>query len=71
MVSSRRMLVINEIMSRLAIKQSKFCWRISLNTGTKNLAILYMGVPMAERTGRKTGKPSIALLWTFAFKKVF
>ena len=75
-VSSRGMLVNNEVMSRLAIKQSEFCCSISLAKskeslplyllevkslviGTRNLAILYMGVPMAEIIGRKAGHPSI------------
>ena len=65
MVSSRGMLVNNEVMSRLAIKQSEFCCSISLaksnesltlyslevkslSTGTRNLAILYMGVPINQ-----------------------
>ena len=83
MVSSRGMLVNNEVMSRLAIKQSEFCCSISLaksnesltlyslevkslSTGTRNLAILYVGVPMTERIARKAGQPSITFLWTFA-----
>ena len=66
MVSSRRMLVNNEVMSRLAIKQSEFCCSISLaksnesltlytlevkslSKGTRNLAIMYVGIPMAVR----------------------
>ena len=82
MVSSRGMLVNNEFMSRLTIKQSQFCCSISLaksneslthyslevkslSTGTRNLAILHVGVPMAERVGRKTEQPSITFLWTF------
>ena len=84
MVSSRGILVNNEVMSRFVIKQSEFCSSISLaksdesltlysleiksvSIGTRNLAILYMGVPMtAERIGRKAGQPSITFLWTFA-----
>ena len=66
MVSSRRMLLNNEVISRLAIKQSEFCCSISLaksnesltlyslevkslSKGTRNLAIIYVGIPMAER----------------------
>ena len=76
------MLVNNEVMSRLAIKQSEFCcislaksnesltlysFEVkSLSIGTRNLAMLYMGVSMAERMGRKAWKPSITFLWTFA-----
>ena len=72
LVLSRGMLVNNEVMSWLAIKQSEFCCSIylaksnesltlysfeakSLSIGTRNLAILYVGVPMAERIGRKAG----------------
>ena len=83
MVSSRGMLVNNEVMSRLAIKQSEFCRSIplaksnefltlhslkvkSLSIGTRNLAILYVGVPLTERIARKAGQPSITFLWTFA-----
>ena len=68
MVSSRGMIVNNEVMSRLAIKQSELCCSISLaksnesltlyslkvkslSIGTKNLTILYVGVPMTERIG--------------------
>ena len=83
MVSSRGMLVNNEVMSRLAIKQSEFCCSISLaksneslalyslevkclSIGTRNLAILYVGAPVAEGIGWKAGQPSITFLWTFA-----
>ena len=83
MVSSRGMLVNNEVMSRLAIRQSEFCCSISLvksnefltlysleveslSTETRNLAIFYVGIPMAERIGRKEGQPSKTVLWTFA-----
>ena len=83
MVSSRGMIVNNEVISRLAIKQSEFCCSISLaksnesstlyslevkslSIGTRNLAILYVGVSMAERIGRKAGQPSITFSWTFA-----
>ena len=38
----------------------------SLSIGTRNLAILYVGVPMAERICQKAGQPSITFLWTFA-----
>ena len=84
MVSSRGMLVNNELMSRLAIKQSEFCFSISLaksnesftmyslevkslSIGTRNLAILYLSVPMAERVGRKAGQPSITVFYFFIF----
>ena len=83
MVSSRGMLVNNEILLRLPIKQSEFYCSISLakssesltlyslevkslSIGTRNLAILYVVVPMAERIGRKAGQPSITFLWNFA-----
>ena len=79
MVSSRGMLVNDEIMSRLAIKQSEFCCSIflaksnesltlyslevkSLSIGTRNLAILCIGVLMAEGIGQKAGQPSITFL---------
>ena len=70
MVSFKGMLVNNKVMSRLAKKQSEFCCSISLtksnesltlysskslSIGTRNLAISYVGVPMAERIGRKAG----------------
>ena len=68
MVSSRGMIVNNEVISRLAIKQSEFCCSISLaksnesltlyslevkclSIGTRNLAILYVGAPVAEGIG--------------------
>ena len=38
----------------------------SLSIRTRNSAILYVGVSMAERIGRKTRQPSITFLWTFA-----
>ena len=70
MVSSRGILVYNEGMSRLPIKQSEFCWSIYLTTSNEcltlyslevksliiritKLAILYVGVPLAERIGWK------------------
>ena len=79
MVSSRRMLVNNEVVSRLAIKQSEICFSISLakskesltlyslkvkslGVGTKNVSILYVGVPMTDRNSRKAGQPSITFL---------
>ena len=82
-VFPRGILVNNEVVSRLAIKQSGFCWRISLaksykslilyllevkslSIGTKNLAIISVGVSMVARIGWKVGKPSITFLWTFA-----
>ena len=54
------------------MKQSKFCWSISLaksnksltlyslevkslNIGTRNLTILYLGDPVAEGVGRNQG----------------
>ena len=65
MISSREMLVNNEAMSRLAIKQEEFCCDISLaksnesltlysleveslSIGTRDLAIFYVCVLMAE-----------------------
>ena len=30
---------------------------------TKNLASLYVGVPMADKIGQKDGKPSVTNLW--------
>ena len=82
MVLSRGMLVKNEVMSRLAIKQSKFCCSISLaksnesltlyslevkslSIGGRNLVILYVGVPMAERIDRKVGQLSITFYGLF------
>ena len=38
----------------------------SLSIGTKNLAILYVGVPVTEGIVRKGEKPSMIFLWTFA-----
>ena len=83
MVSSRGMLVNNEVVSRLAIKQSEFCCSISLakskesltlyslkvkslGIGMKNVSIIYVGVLMSDKIGRKAGQPSITFLRTFA-----
>ena len=38
----------------------------SLSIGIGNLTVLYVGVAMAERIGRKSGHASITFLWTFA-----
>ena len=34
--------------------------------GTKNVASLYVGVPMADKIGLKDGRPSVTILWTLA-----
>ena len=65
MASSRGMLINNERISWLAIKESLTLCSLevkSLCIGTRNLAILYVGVPMTERIGRKAGQLSITFL---------
>ena len=32
--------------------------------GIKNFASLYVGVPIADKTGLKDGRPSVTILWT-------
>ena len=44
MVSSRGMLVNNEVMSRLAIKQSEFCCSISLAKSNESLTLYLLEV---------------------------
>ena len=34
--------------------------------GTKNIAILYVGVPMADEIGLKDKRLSVTILWTLA-----
>ena len=34
--------------------------------GTKNIAILYVGVPMADKIGLKDKRLSVTILWTLA-----
>ena len=34
--------------------------------GTKNLASLYVGVPMADKLGLKDGRPPVTIFWTLA-----
>ena len=33
---------------------------------TKNLASLYVGVPMTDKIGLRDGRPSVTILWTLA-----
>ena len=44
MVSSRGMLVKNEVILRLAIKQSQFCWSISLAKSNESLTLYSLEV---------------------------
>ena len=34
--------------------------------GTKNFAILCLGVPVADKIGLKDGRPSVTIFWTLA-----
>ena len=53
MVSSRGMLVNNEIISRLAIKQLKFCWRIPLAKPNESLTLRSLKVKSFKYRNKK------------------
>ena len=57
MVSSKGMLVNNEVMSRLAIKQSEFCCRISLAKSNEFLTLYSLEVKSLS-----LGKRNLAIL---------
>ena len=67
-------LVITSLESKLwgssaNVKESLIVYSLVVwgsSVGTKNFASLYVGVPMADKTGLKDGRPCVTILWTLA-----